>query len=398
MKDNYKFEIIDDRTITYTSIDNNDTNGGIKHLDNKKDQVEILFTDDNRIKDIEVTFINRDINNDSIAVEKERITKKESLDDYQTPNSSNYLLNYSNNNLNIVLSAEDNEIKSFYEDGTITYYFNENNELVMIEKKLGEEEKDYFDYFISPLPVKDPNAVLNEISNREGLSILEASFLGDESWEEKEVNSYYYLRFIYNDKDKPQEIAYPCETNADIKGIGVRELFKRLEDGDPESYEMLFSGNQLLTNDYITEIRNFTIKNINYNNILRRYLEKQKRIVNGVKEGDIIPTNLFLDFIRRTQLMRSIEFYKRFPLMTYDFVFEDEALPYIGALTPLKDRLLEYKKENPLIKLDENQIKLMEHLTDYTVPDNDDYNYDIAARDKLLSKADDLSKTSHKKI
>ena len=44
-----------------------------------------------------------------------------------------------------------------------------------------------------------------------------------------------------------------------------------------------------------------------------------------------------------------------------------------------------------------DQIELMEHLTNYTVPEEDN-NYDIAARDELLSKADDLSKKPQRKI
>ena len=39
----------------------------------------------------------------------------------------------------------------------------------------------------------------------------------------------------------------------------------------------------------------------------------------------------------------------------------------------------------------------MEHLTSYIIPDNDDYCYDISARDELLSRADDLSKISPRK-
>ena len=304
-------------------------------------------------------------------------------------------MNYSNNNLNIVLSVEDNEIKSYYEDGTMTYYFNGKNELVMLGKVLGKEEKEYFEYIHSPLPITEPKKVIEEISNREGINILEASFLGDESWESEMVNSYYQLRFIYDDKDKPEEITYPYEKNIDIKGIGVRELFKRLEDDDLEAYEILHSGYRLLTNDYISEIRNFTRNNIHYNNILRKYLGIQKRILEEIKEGDVIPTGLFIDFIRRTQLMRSIEFYNKYPLMTYEYTFED-GYPYIGDLTPLKDKLLEYRKENPMIEIDKDKIKLMEHLTNYTVPDEDN-NYDIAARDELLSKADDLQKNTQKK-
>lgn len=395
MKDNYKFEIVDGRTITYDILDNNDEIGSIIYLNNGKDLINIQLIADNIVRGIEFTFINRDINTNDIDVKKDSLTKKGSLEDFQTSNSSNYILNYSNNNLNIVLSVEDNEIKSYYEDGTMTYYFNGKNELVMLGKVLGKEEKEYFEYIHSPLPITEPKKVIEEISNREGINILEASFLGDESWESEMVNSYYQLRFIYDDKDKPEEITYPYEKNIDIKGIGVRELFKRLEDDDLEAYEILHSGYRLLTNDYISEIRNFTRNNIHYNNILRKYLGIQKRILEEIKEGDVIPTGLFIDFIRRTQLMRSIEFYNKYPLMTYEYTFED-GYPYIGDLTPLKDKLLEYRKENPMIEIDKDKIKLMEHLTNYTVPDEDN-NYDIAARDELLSKADDLQKNTQKK-
>ena len=402
MKDNYKFEIIDGRTITYDILDNNDEIGSIIYLNNGKDLINIQLTADNIVRGIEFTFINRDINTNDIDVKKDSLTKKGSLEDFQTSNSSNYILNYSNNNLNIVLSVEDNEIKSYYEDGTMTYYFNGKNELVMLGKVLGKEEKEYFEYIHSPLPITEPKKVIEEISNREGINILEASFLGDESWESEMVNSYYQLRFIYDDKDKPEEITYPYEKNIDIKGIGVRELFKRLEDDDLEAYEILHSGYRLLTNDYISEIRNFTRNNIHYNNILRKYLGIQKRILEEIKEGDVIPTGLFIDFIRRTQLMRSIEFYNKYPLMTYEYTFED-GYPYIGDLTPLKDKLFCHsslvpamRKENPMIEIDKDKIKLMEHLTNYTVPDEDN-NYDIAARDELLSKADDLQKNTQKK-
>lgn len=390
MKDNYKFEIIDGRTIIYEILDNNDEISSVIDLNNRKDLINIQLTADNIIRGIEFTFINRNIDTNDIDIKKDDLTKKEFLKEFQTPDSSNYLLNYSNNNLNIVLSTEDNRIRSYYEDGTMTYYFNEKNELVMLGKVLGKEEKEYFEYIHSPLPITEPSKVIEEISNREGINILEASFIGDESWENDMANSYYHLRFIYDDKDKPAEITYPYEKNVDIKGIGVRELFKRLENDDLEAYETLHSGYRLLTNDYISEIRKFTRNNIHYNNILRKYLGIQKRILEEIKEGDVIPTGLFIDFIRRTQLMRSIEFYNRYPLMTYEYTFED-GYPYIGDLTSLKDKLLEYRKENPMIEIDKDKIKLMEHLTNYTVPEEDN-NYDIAARDELLSKADDLSK------
>jgi hypothetical protein len=189
-----------------------------------------------------------------------------------------------------------------------------------------------------------------------------------------------------------------CQNNdisANNKGKSITtkqlaDIFKRLENDDLEAYETLHSGYRLLTNDYISEIRKFTRNNIHYNNILRKYLGIQKRILEEIKEGDVIPTGLFIDFIRRTQLMRRIEFYNRYPLMTYEYTFED-GYPYIGDLTSLKDKLLEYRKENPMIEIDKDKIKLMEHLTNYTVPEEDN-NYDIAARDELLSKADDLSK------
>ena len=396
MKDNYKFKIIDGRTITYDILDNNDEISSVIDLNNRKDLINIQLTADNIIRGIEFTFINRSIDTNDIDIKKDDLTKKEFLKEFQTPDSSNYLLNYSNNNLNIVLSTEDNRIRSYYEDGTMTYYFNEKNELVMLGKVLGKEEKEYFEYIHSPLPITEPSKVIEEISNREGINILEASFLGDESWESEMVNSYYQLRFIYDDKDKPEEITYPYEKNVDIKGIGVRELFKRLENDDLEAYETLHSGYRLLTNDYISEIRQFTRNNIHYNNILRKYLGIQKRILEEIKEGDVIPTGLFIDFIRRAQLMRSIEFYNRYPLMTYEYTFED-GYPYIGDLTSLKDKLLEYRKENPMIEIDKDKIKLMEHLTNYTVPEEDN-NYDVAARDELLSKADDLSKKLQRKI
>lgn len=396
MKDNYKFEIIDGRTIIYEILDNNDEISSVIDLNNRKDLINIQLTADNIIRGIEFTFINRNIDTNDIDIKKDDLTKKEFLKEFQTPDSSNYLLNYSNNNLNIVLSTEDNRIRSYYEDGTMTYYFNEKNELVMLGKVLCKEEKEYFEYIHSPLPITEPSKVIEEISNREGINILEASFLGDESWENDMVNSYYHLRFIYDDKDKPAEITYPYEKNVDIKGIGVRELFKRLENDDLEAYETLHSGYRLLTNDYVSEIRQFTRNNIHYNNILRKYLGIQKRILEEIKEGDVIPTGLFIDFIRRTQLMRSIEFYNRYPLMTYEYTFED-GYPYIGDLTSLKDKLLEYRKENPMIEIDKDKIKLMEHLTNYTVPEEDN-NYDIAARDELLSKADDLSKKPQRKI
>ena len=78
---------------------------------------------------------------------------------------------------------------------------------------------------------------------------------------------------------------------ADIKGVGVRELFKRLEEEDLESYEMLHSGFKLKENDYISQIRVFTRKNTPYNNILRKYLAIQKNILKTVKEGDFISLN-----------------------------------------------------------------------------------------------------------
>ena len=297
MKDNYKFKIIDGRTITYDILDNNDEISSVIDLNNRKDLINIQLTADNIIRGIEFTFINRSIDTNDIDIKKDDLTKKEFLKEFQTPDSSNYLLNYSNNNLNIVLSTEDNRIRSYYEDGTMTYYFNEKNELVMLGKVLGKEEKEYFEYIHSPLPITEPSKVIEEISNREGINILEASFLGDESWESEMVNSYYQLRFIYDDKDKPEEITYPYEKNVDIKGIGVRELFKRLENDDLEAYETLHSGYRLLTNDYISEIRQFTRNNIHYNNILRKYLGIQKRILEEIKEGDVIPTGLFIDFM-----------------------------------------------------------------------------------------------------
>ena len=76
--------------------------------------------------------------------------------------------------------------------------------------------------------------------------------------------------------------------------------------------------------------------------------------------------------------------------MTYEFAFESDYLPYIGALTSLKDTLLEYRKENPITVINQDMIRLMEHLTNYTVPDEDDYHDDIQARDELLAQADEL--------
>ncbi|MBQ1550821.1 MAG: hypothetical protein IIZ67_01855 [Bacilli bacterium] len=397
MKENYSFEIINGRSFAYNLLDDKSDIKQTIRLDNQDDLINIDFTEDNKIKDIEVTLINRSINLDEISIKRESIVKNDSLPKYQISNSEKFILNYSNGNLNIILSTKDNRIKSFYEDGTMTYYFNENNELVMIGKALGNEEKEYFKYILSPLPIDDPTKTIEAISEREGIDILEASFIGDESWEGKIVNSCYHLRFIYDDKDKPTEISYPYEKNVDIKGIGVRELFRRIENDDLESYEMLYSGYKLLTDDYVSQIRRFTQKNIHYNNILRKYLEEQKKALDVIKEGDIVPTNFLLEFLRRTQVMRRIEIDKKYPNMTYDEAFEKN-YPYVGDLTPLKDTLLEYKKDNPLIVIDNNHIELMKAISDYTVPDNDDYNYDMAARDELLSKADDLSKKTHKKI
>ena len=85
----------------------------------------------------------------------------------------------------------------------------------------------------------------------------------------------------------------------------------------------------------------------------------------------------------------------------YNLIQKDDkivlAKDQLFATLSTYNRLLEYKKENPLIVLDENHIKLMEHLTSYIIPDNDDYCYDISARDELLSRADDLSKISPRK-
>ena len=145
MKDNYKFEIIDGRTIIYEILDNNDEISSVIDLNNGTDLINIQLTADNIIRGIEFTFINRNIDTNDIDIKKDDLTKKESLEEFQTPDSSNYLLNYSNNNLNIVLSTEDNRIRSYYEDGTMTYYFNEKNELVMLGKVLGKEEKEYFE-------------------------------------------------------------------------------------------------------------------------------------------------------------------------------------------------------------------------------------------------------------
>ena len=390
MEDNYIFEILDDRTFIYTISDNEVKIGTGLRLDNQDDLINIELTEDNKIKEMLFTFINRNINIEKINVDKNSIEKKESLQDFQTVNSSNYLLNFSNNNLNIVFSTGDNSIKSFYEDGTMTYYFNGNNELVMLGKSLGKEEKEYFEYILSPIPTNDPKEVLNEISEREGIKILEASFIGDESWEKKIVNSYYHLRFIYDDKDKSNELSYPYELNADIKGIGVRELFKRLGEDDIEAYETLFSGLKLLTSDYVLKIRSFTRNNINYNNILRKYLEIQNNFLETVKEGDIIPTSFLLGFVRRAQLMRIIQLRHNYTSLTYDYAFGSH-LPYLAELKPYLDELIEYKKNNPLIEIDKDQIDFMKEISDYTIPDNDDYNYDVEAKDELLSKADDLA-------
>ena len=396
MKEKYSFEIINGRSFIYKNNDDEASIGQTIRLDNQNDLINVELTEENKIKEIEVTFINRNINTDSISIGKENLTKRETLPRYPIPERPEFILNYNNENLNIILSVEDNKIRSYYEDGTMTYYLNEKNELVMLEKALGKEEKEYFEYILSPLPISEPAKVIEEISRREGINIIEASFLGDESWEERIVDSNYHLRFIYDDKDKPGEITYPNEKSADIKGIGVRELFKRLENDDLESYEMLYSGYRLFIDDYVSEIIKFTRDNINYNNILRKYLEIQKGVLAQVKEGDIVPTNFLLDFIRRAQLMRNIEVHNRYPAITYDYAFGSD-LPYLAYLTPLKDALLEYRKEKPLIIIDKDQIELMEHLTNYTVPEEDN-NYDIAARDELLSKADDLSKKPQRKI
>ncbi len=397
MIDNYMFEIINDSIFTYTNLDKNDEISDIIHLYNEDNSINLQFGTDGIVKDIEVILKNGNINLDSIKIEKDNIRKNETLDEVQIPRSKNSLLNYSNGHLNIVLPVEDNKISSFYENGSMTYYLNDGNELVMLGKTLGKEEKGFFDYILSPLPIDDPTKVIEEISKREGIDILEASFLGDESWEEKMVNSYYHLRFIYDDKEKPNEITYPYEMNVDIKGIGVRELFKRLEKDDTEAYEMLFSGNILLKNDYVSEIRSFARNNIHYNKIIMKYLEMQQRILKDTKEGDVVPTGFFLDFIRREQLIRIIRFHHKYETITYDNIFE-EYYPYIGDLTRLKNSILEYRNNNPLVEIDANKLKLMKLLAKHIIPKDDDEPYDLAARDELLAKADDLKKSPSKKI
>ena len=105
MEDNYIFEILDDRTFIYTISDNEVKIGTVLRLDNQDDLINIELTEDNKIKEMLFTFINRNINIENINVDKNSIEKKESLQDFQTVNSSNYLLNFSNNNLNIVFST-----------------------------------------------------------------------------------------------------------------------------------------------------------------------------------------------------------------------------------------------------------------------------------------------------
>ena len=53
MKDNYKFEIIDGRTIIYEILDNNDEISSVIDLNNRKDLINIQLTADNIIRGIE---------------------------------------------------------------------------------------------------------------------------------------------------------------------------------------------------------------------------------------------------------------------------------------------------------------------------------------------------------
>ena len=201
MKENYSFEIINDRAFAISITDNETRIGKVLRLDNQQDLIDLRLAEDGRVKDLEVTFILWNINTDDISINKDSLIRRESLSDYQPPDSPDFIINYCNDRLIIILGAADKELRSCYEDGSMTYCFNKNNQLVLLEKVLSEEETGYFEYILDPLPVHDPEKVLEEIASREGINILYASFLGDESWEEKMVNSYYHLRFIYDDRD-----------------------------------------------------------------------------------------------------------------------------------------------------------------------------------------------------
>ena len=75
MKENYSFEIINGRSFAYNLLDDKSDIKQTIRLDNQDDLINIDFTEDNKIKDIEVTLINRSINLDEISIKRESIVK-----------------------------------------------------------------------------------------------------------------------------------------------------------------------------------------------------------------------------------------------------------------------------------------------------------------------------------
>ena len=280
---------------------------------------------------------------------------------------------FTDKEMDIVLSNNSN-VGRVCRSGRVEFYSTEDDELLYIRvKNLTPEEYE----FLQSQKKKSQHTtyeqeLIKDVEEKEDVSVVQASVIGSRGWKYEDENSDIDLRFVYVRKPedyfrmKKQEdnLTYPIEDKKDLAGYELGKFLRMICAQNPMAYEILNSPAQLMDNEHIQRIKQFSNKVLQPSRMVATYQHVVASKIDELQHKSSDNVKLFIYILRMLGTINYLQSNQQYPACQLESLFSDESNAHLRDIV---NQLVEYKKKGlKTISIDPDTILFLTHEVEKT--------------------------------
>lgn len=263
-----------------------------------------------------------------------------------------FQVTFTKDNVTILLSTKD-DVTKYYQKDRVCYYLDDNDTLLYIRindlkpeeyERLKKQKKN------TNKGNDETKKTLENIETQENIEIIQACIIGSHAWGDYDNDSDNDIRFIYmrDLKDylslhkKADNLHYPISEKLDLEGWDLIKFLSLLGKQNSGAYEFLFSPKQIIENEYINKLREYSQSILVPSKMAMQYVNIVERRMKEMNNKESMKLKLYLYFLRLICVAKYVLATGQFPICNFETIL---SIPENEQLKPLIEKLIVHKKD-----------------------------------------------------